>query len=277
VSERAARERSSGPPVALTIAGSDCSGGAGIQADLKTLTVHGVYGASVITALTAQNSRGVFGIEQVPAEFVGRQIETVLADLEVVAAKTGMLGSAEIIEVVASKLESSFRGALVVDPVMIATSGDPLIDEGAVEALMDRLVPHATLITPNLAEAAVLSGCREASSIDQMEEQGRLILQLGARGVLVKGGHGGQAEAIDVLVTDEGVQRFSSPRIETPHTHGSGCTLSAAITARLALGAGLHTAISSAKAFVTAAMKGAAVRPVGGGCAPLDHLVGTSK
>ena len=273
MTSKSATDDGRSPAVALTIAGSDSSGGAGIQADLKTFTVHGVYGASVITALTAQNTLGVRGVHSVPAEFVGLQLEAVFSDLDVKAVKTGMLASAGIIEVVASKLAAAFEGALVVDPVMIATSGDRLIDPEAVEVLLDRLVPLAAIVTPNLAEIAVLTGEDEACSVDEMEEQGQRLLDRGPQGVLVKGGHGGGAEAVAVLVTREGVRRYSEPRIETRHTHGSGCTLAAAITAHLALGAGLEDAISQAKAFVSAAIRSAATCPVGRGQAPLDHLV----
>lgn len=261
------------PAVALTIAGSDSSGGAGIQADLKTFTVHEVYGASVITALTAQNTKGVLGIHPVPAEFVALQLDAVLADLDVKAAKTGMLSDAAVIEVIANKLGSNFSGWLVVDPVMVSTSGDRLIEPSAIDVLIKRLIPLATLITPNIAEAAVLCGRDEAGSIAEMEEQARRLLEFGTTGVLVKGGHGDAQEAIDVLATPDGIRRFVSPRIATPHTHGSGCTLSAAITAQLALGAELEEAIQRAKDFVQSAIESAATRPVGSGRAPLDHLV----
>lgn len=262
----------SAPSVALTIAGSDSSGGAGIQADLKTFTVHGVYGASVITALTAQNSHGVRGVQAVPADFVSLQLETVLADLDIGCAKTGMLANVGIIEAVAFGLGRGFVGALVVDPVMIATSGDRLIDPEAAGVLRGHLFPMATLITPNLAEAAILIGVEVAQTVEEMEDQGRRLLECGPAGVLIKGGHGGQAEAIDVLVTHDGVRRYSAPRIDTRHTHGSGCTLSAAITAHLASGVALEEAVSLAKDFVTAAIASAAAGPVGRGNAPLDHL-----
>ncbi|MBU2581557.1 MAG: bifunctional hydroxymethylpyrimidine kinase/phosphomethylpyrimidine kinase [Alphaproteobacteria bacterium] len=270
----AARDASKPPPVALTIAGSDSSGGAGIQADLKTFTVHGVYGASVVTALTAQNTQGVHGVHTVPAGFVGQQIDAVLTDLDVGAVKTGMLANAGIIQAVADRLSAGFAGQLVVDPVMIATSGDRLIDPAAVEVLTSRLLPMALLITPNLAEAAVLCGSGEARSLEEMEDQGRRLLGIGAAGVLIKGGHGDGSEAVDVLVSEAGIRHFSSSRIETLHTHGSGCTLSAAITANLALGMELEQAIFKAKGFVAAAIESAARRPVGRGRAPLDHLVG---
>lgn len=265
------------PPVALTIAGSDSSGGAGIQADLKTFTVHGVYGASVITALTAQNTQGVSGVHAVPADFVALQLKAVLSDIEVGAVKTGMLANAAIVEAVALELGGSFNGALVVDPVMVATSGDRLIDPMAVGAMTNRLLPLARLITPNLAEAAVLSDGPEARTLAEMAQQGRRILKFGAAGVLIKGGHSEGGEATDVFVTETKTRHYSSRRISTPHTHGSGCTLSAAITANLALGLSMEQAIGAAKSFVSAAIESASRRPIGLGRAALDHLVVRGK
>jgi hydroxymethylpyrimidine/phosphomethylpyrimidine kinase len=264
------------PPVALTIAGSDSSGGAGIQADLKTFTVHGVYGASVITALTAQNSQGVRGVHAVPAEFVALQLEAVLADLDVKAIKTGMLTSAETIESVTSILGDKAQGALVVDPVMVASSGDQLLEPAAISVMREQLMPLARLITPNLEEAAVLSGQPIAASRAEMEEQGRRLLDFGPQAVLVKGGHCGwdDAEAADVLVSSAGIEVYSAPRLDTPDTHGSGCSLSAAVAANLAIGHGLESAIGLAKKFVGVAIAGAVGRQVGHGRPPLDHLAG---
>ena len=264
------------PPVALTIAGSDSSGGAGIQADLKTFTVHGVYGASVITALTAQNTQGVRGVHAVPAEFVALQLEAVLADLDVKALKTGMLATAEIIETVSCTLSSGACHQLVVDPVMVATSGDPLLEPAAISVMCNQLFPLARLLTPNLEEAAVLCDRPVAASRREMEDQGRQLLDLGPQAVLVKGGHCAwdESEAADILVSASGSEVFTAPRLDTPGTHGSGCSLSAAVVAHLAMGHGLSRAIRLAKAFVGVAIAGAQGRPVGRGRAPLDHLAG---
>jgi len=260
-------------PIALTIAGSDSSGGAGIQADLKTFSALGVYGASVITALTAQNTRGVQGVEAVRARFVGGQLVSVLSDLDVNAVKTGMLADAEIVETVAHVLEAApSRRPLVVDPVMVATSGDVLLRPEAVDAVRSALVPLATLITPNLAEAAVLLGCRAAEGEVEMRDQARALLKLGCRAALLKGGHGTGDQAVDVLADAAGVETFTSPRVATLHTHGTGCTLSAAITALLAQGAALPDAVRRAKAFVWQGLQAGRTLGVGGGRGPVDHL-----
>lgn len=260
-------------PIALTIAGSDSSGGAGIQADLKTFSALGVYGASVITALTAQNTCGVDGVLPIPADFVARQLSSVLGDLDVAAIKTGMLASSAIITTVVDVFEAGHAPPLVVDPVMIATSGDRLIDDAAIAVIRDNLMPRATLITPNLAEAAVLAGQHEATSRDQMEQQAQQLLALGARGVLVKGGHIQGTEACDVLVRpDAPAIWFTAPRVDTPHTHGTGCTLSAAVAAGLASGRDLVTAIKQAKSFVTQALENGRNLGVGHGNGPVDHL-----
>lgn len=260
-------------PIALTIAGSDSSGGAGIQADLKTFSALGVYGASVITALTAQNTRGVDGVLPIPSDFVGRQLTSVLSDLDVHAIKTGMLASSAIIATVVATLDAFEARPLVVDPVMVATSGDRLIDEEAVVALRDTLMPRATLITPNLAETAVLTGEAEATSRAEMERQGLALIRGGARAVLVKGGHVEDAEASDVLLQrDAAPMWFTEPRIDTRHTHGTGCTLSAAIAAGLAGGSDLATAIAEAKRFLTKALEEGRSLAVGHGNGPVDHL-----
>lgn len=264
------------PPVALTIAGSDSSGGAGIQADLKTFTVHGVYGASVITALTAQNTQGVRGVHAVPAEFVALQLEAVFADLDVKALKTGMLATAEIIETVTFALRKAACPKLVVDPVMVATSGDRLLEPAAISVMRDELFPLARLVTPNLEEAAVLCDRPVAASRREMEEQGRQLLDLGPQAVLVKGGHCAwdDCESADILISASGSEVFSARRLDTPGTHGSGCSLSAAVAAQLAIGHDLSRAVGLAKSFVSLAIEEAMKRPVGGGRAPLDHLVG---
>ncbi len=275
-------ERFRTPAVALSIAGSDSSGGAGIQADLKTFTRFGVFGATAITALTAQNTRGVQDIHAVPAAFVSAQISSVTSDLTVAVTKTGMLANAEIIAAVAQWAERGCLGQLVVDPVMVATSGDLLIDMTAVAAMTDRLFPHAALITPNLNEAAALCDAAAAGSVAEMGEQARQLLALGPDAVLVKGGHlegGGQkggsdapSEAVDLLVTRDGEAVFSGPFVESRNTHGTGCTLSAAIAANLALGYGLNDAVSRAKRFVGRAISRAVDQQLGSGHGPLDHL-----
>lgn len=257
---------------ALTIAGSDPSGGAGIQADLKTFTAMGVYGASVLTALTAQNTQGVQGVHAVPPEFIALQIKSVAADLRIGALKTGMLGDRVTVQTVAAAIRLHALQPLVADPVMVATSGDVLLAPDAIEAVRRDLIPLAEIITPNLHEAARLLGTEMASSLEAMEEQGRRLLDLGCRAVLVKGGHGSEAEAIDILVTCGGSQRFAGPRIDTRNTHGTGCTLAAAITAGLSQGHPLAAAVEEAKAFVTAAISAGRKLTVGSGAGPVDHL-----
>jgi hydroxymethylpyrimidine/phosphomethylpyrimidine kinase len=258
--------------IALTIAGSDSSGGAGIQADLKTFTAFGVYGASVITALTAQNTRGVQGIHAVPAAFVAAQIESVLSDLDVAAIKTGMLADAQIVGAVARALRAAPSIPLIVDPVMVATSGDVLLAPEAVDALKGEIIPLATLITPNLAEAAILLGTSMAESQPGMQDQARALLALGCRAVLLKGGHARGEAAVDVLADAEGTSRLEMTRLDTPHTHGTGCTLSAAIAALMAQGATLTHAVRRAKAYVWQGLQHGRALGVGHGRGPLDHL-----
>jgi hydroxymethylpyrimidine/phosphomethylpyrimidine kinase len=260
-------------PIALTIAGSDSSGGAGIQADLKTFSAFGVYGASAITALTAQNTRGVQGVEAVTPAFVVAQIESVLSDLAVRAIKTGMLANRATVEAVAGRLAQAAGIPVVADPVMVATSGDALLAPDAVSAVIRALLPVAHVITPNLAEAARLLGVPPATTEGEMADQAKALYALGARAVLVKGGHRDGAEAVDVLFEGRDITRFAGPRIETPHTHGTGCTLSAAIAAGLARGQGLHAAVAEAKAFVTKGLQAGLTLGVGTGSGPLDHLV----
>jgi hydroxymethylpyrimidine/phosphomethylpyrimidine kinase len=261
-----------GTPIALTIAGSDSSGGAGIQADLKTFSAFGVYGASVITALTAQNTQGVTAVEPVAASFVAAQMEAVLCDLAVGAIKTGMLANASIIEAVARRLRDGPRRPLVVDPVMVATSGDVLLEVDAVDALKRELFPQALLITPNLPEAARLLGTKAAADDAQAAEQARALLALGCGAVLLKGGHGTGEAAVDILCDGRGIERLVRPRIDTPHTHGTGCTLSAAIAALLARGVPLREAVARAKAFVWQALEAGRGLGVGRGHGPVDHL-----
>jgi hydroxymethylpyrimidine/phosphomethylpyrimidine kinase len=259
-------------PIALTIAGSDSSGGAGIQADLKTFTAFGVYGASVITALTAQNTQGVSAVEAVSPAFVAAQIDAVLSDLDVDAIKTGMLANAAIVEAVVERLAKGPRRLLVVDPVMVATSGDVLLEPDAVAAIKLRLAPLATLITPNLPEAARLLGTSEAASEAEAGDQASALLALGCDAVLVKGGHGSGDAAIDLLCDASGVERFAMERVATRHTHGTGCTLSAAIAALLARGATLREAIARAKAYVWQGLQAGRQLGVGKGNGPVDHL-----
>ena len=268
----AAAEPPSRTAIALTIAGSDSSGGAGIQADLKTFTALGVYGASVITALTAQNTLGVQGIHPVPVAFVAQQLDSVLSDLAVGAIKTGMLANADIVGTVAAMLRAAPPRALVVDPVMVATSGDVLLAPDAIGAMKELLLPLATLVTPNLAEAALLLGSKQAEEETDAVAQAQALRAAGCRAVLIKGGHGRGDAAVDILVDDKGVERFVRPRIDTPHTHGTGCTLSAAIAALLARGAPMTEAVDRAKAFVWEGLKHGRELGVGHGRGPVDHL-----
>jgi hydroxymethylpyrimidine/phosphomethylpyrimidine kinase len=238
---------------ALTIAGSDSGGGAGIQADLKTFTAFRVFGMSVITAVTAQNSVGVQGVENLPPAFVARQLQSVLSDFGADAAKCGMLSTAPIIEAVAAGLAEHPVPKLVVDPVMVAKSGDPLLQPDARRALIERILPLALVVTPNLPEAEALAGLAVASRAD-MEEAARRIGALGPRYVLVKGGHL-KGDALDLLWNGRDFTAFSAPRVESANTHGTGCTFSAAIAAGLARGQALGDAIREAKAYVTRAIR----------------------
>ncbi len=260
-------------PIALTIAGSDPSGGAGIQADLKTFTVLGVYGASVITALTAQSTQGVSGIHAVPADFVASQIDAVAGDLKVAATKIGMLNDADTVRAVAQAVRRHNLHPLVVDPVMVATSGDSLMTEGLVAALRDELLPLADVITPNLPEAARLLDRAEAADEAQMTEQAEALLALGCKAVVLKGGHGSGSEAVDVFLARGGTpERFALQRIATRNTHGTGCTFSAAIAAYLARGDALGPAVAAAKRFVHGALEAGARLAIGQGSGPVDHL-----
>ncbi|HLL28321.1 MAG TPA: bifunctional hydroxymethylpyrimidine kinase/phosphomethylpyrimidine kinase [Xanthobacteraceae bacterium] len=259
-------------PVALTIAGSDSGGGAGIQADLKTFSALGVYGASVITALTAQNTLGVVGVFDVPAEFVTAQMEAVYSDLAIAATKIGMLSRSETIEAVAANLDRHAAKNVVLDPVMVAASGDPLLRPDAVATLKRQLIPRALLVTPNLAEAAVLVGAPVAADEAAMQKQGEAILALGCKAVLVKGGHGKGPQAVDLLIEKGGARRYTADRVDTKNTHGTGCTLSSAIAAGLAKGMPLADAVAAAKDFVTGAIKAANELSIGKGRGPLHHF-----
>jgi hydroxymethylpyrimidine/phosphomethylpyrimidine kinase len=265
------------PPIALTIAGSDPSGGAGIQADLKTFTALGVYGASVITALTAQNTVGVSGVYKVPADFIRAQFDAVSSDLKIAAVKTGMLGDVETVATVAALLARSKPPFLVVDPVMVATSGDRLLDENAIAAVREKLIPLADLITPNVPEAAALLDQAHATTDQGMQDQAQQLLKLGCGAVLIKGGHGAGKESSDVLVTPTGAHWLRKPRIETRNTHGTGCTLAAAIAAGQAQGLDLIAATQQAKDFVWAALKSGADHKIGVGSGPVDHLISLRK
>jgi hydroxymethylpyrimidine/phosphomethylpyrimidine kinase len=254
-------------PRALTIAGSDSGGGAGIQADLKTFAMLGVWGMSAVTSITVQNTRGVTEVSDVPADVVAAQIRAVAADIGVDAAKTGMLSSAEIAEAVADAVEETGLPNLVVDPVFVSKHGDPLLREDAVDALRKRIVPLATVVTPNLPEASGLAGFDVEGPAD-MERAARAILDLGARSVLVKGGHSRKASADDLFADGERTEWLVGERLDTPHTHGTGCVLSASIAAYLARGDQVFDAVRRGKAFVTEAIRHALA--IGGGIGPVN-------
>ncbi|MCP1199750.1 bifunctional hydroxymethylpyrimidine kinase/phosphomethylpyrimidine kinase [Notoacmeibacter sp. MSK16QG-6] len=259
-------------PTALTIAGSDSGGGAGIQADLKTFSALGVYGASAITAITAQNTQAVTMVEVVSPKIVSAQIEAVLSDITVDAIKIGMLGTSELTRVVAEAI-AGFEGPVVLDPVMVAKSGDRLLDDDAVSAMRKHLLPLATLLTPNLPEAAALTDSGEAGNLEEMEEQARQLLGAGCRAVLVKGGHGSGPHCTDLLVEADGRRAFVSDRIETANTHGTGCSLSSAITAELAKGAELSDAVAVAHQWLNRAIGAADTLNIGEGHGPVHHFV----
>ncbi len=271
--------------VALTVAGSDPSGGAGIQADLKTFSALGVYGTAVLTALTAQNTRGVTGVHPVPAAFVAEQVATLLDDVTVHATKTGMLGTADVVLAVAAALAGRAAGPVVVDPVMVATSGDRLVDDDAVVAVREVLLPVADLVTPNVPEAAALLDVLPARTADELPDQARALLELGPRAVLLKGGHLGGAESVDVLATPDGILTFVRPRIATTATHGTGCTLSSAIAALLARGragtvertaeaADWAPVVEGARDYLQAALAGGEALGIGSGHGPVHHFAG---
>jgi hydroxymethylpyrimidine/phosphomethylpyrimidine kinase len=267
-------------PIALTIAGSDSGGGAGIQADLKTFAALGVYAASVVTALTAQNTRGVRRIHFPSPEMVADQIDMVLEDFDVAAIKIGMLGSAQIASVVAERLSrlAADSGAFIVyDPVMAASSGDALSGAGFVDAIAHELLPLVDCLTPNLAEAAMLLGEPIARSEADMARQGAALLKLGPRAVVMKGGHLDSDEAIDLLVTEEAIHRFAAPKLASQNLHGTGCTLSSAIAASVVLGASLPEAVQEAKAFVRQSIERGRDLTLGAGAGPLIQTELRSK
>jgi hydroxymethylpyrimidine/phosphomethylpyrimidine kinase len=259
-------------PVALTIAGSDSSGGAGVQADLKTFAAFGVYGASVITALTAQNTTGVSGIHQTPPEFVTAQIDAVFSDLDIKAVKIGMVAQRATIDAIAAGLTRWSPKHVVLDPVMVATSGDHLLANDAADALRTKLIPRAVLITPNLPEAAALLDEHVATSETAIASQGERLLAMGCGAVLIKGGHGQGSESIDYLFDGRSTIAMAAVRIATKNTHGTGCSLSSAIAAGLAKGESLESAVRAAKAWISAAIESADRLGVGRGHGPVHHF-----
>lgn len=253
---------------AMTIAGSDSGGGAGIQADLKTFASLGVYGTSALTAITAQNTLGVTEVFELPSAIVSAQIDAILSDIGTQATKTGMLFSSEIIKVVTGKVKQHSLHNLVVDPVMVAKGGDRLLREEAIEALVNLLIPLATVVTPNLPEAAVLVG-RDVDSLEDAKQAAKDIVSMGAYSAVVKGGHL-QGDAIDVFYDGESLREFAAVRLDTKNTHGTGCTFASAITAGLATGISIEHAVEQAKEYVTEAIRNAL--SIGGGHGPLNHF-----
>lgn len=259
-------------PIALTIAGSDSGGGAGIQADLKTFSALGVYGASVITALTAQNTQGVTGIHDTPPDFITAQIDAVFSDLDVKAVKIGMVSRPDAIAAIVAGLTRWKPAHVVLDPVMVATSGDRLLSPDAIDLLRTSLIPLAGIITPNLPEAAALLDGAVAQTEAEIEAQGMKLLAFGCPAVLIKGGHGEGAESVDYLVTASSRLRLAAVRTKTRNTHGTGCSLSSAVAAGLARGEPLEAAVRNAKAYVSAAIAAANRLAVGKGHGPIHHF-----
>jgi hydroxymethylpyrimidine/phosphomethylpyrimidine kinase len=259
-------------PIAVTIAGSDSGGGAGIQADLKTFSALGVYGASVIAALTAQNTKGVTGIHDVPPDFITAQIDAVFSDLDVRAVKIGMLSQPAVIEAVAAGLDRWNAKNVVLDPVMVATSGDRLLNPDAVDVLKRVLIPRALVITPNLPEAAALLDEPLARNEDEMLAQAGRLRDRGAQAVLIKGGHSEGADSVDMLVLASSFTRLATPRVDTLNTHGTGCTLSSAIAAGLAKGLDLVAAAREAKVYVSEAIAASGRLTIGSGHGPVHHF-----
>ncbi|WCN38843.1 bifunctional hydroxymethylpyrimidine kinase/phosphomethylpyrimidine kinase [Aneurinibacillus uraniidurans] len=254
---------------ALTIAGSDSGGGAGIQADIKTFQELGVFGMSVLTALTAQNTNGVHGVFAVPPEFVAQQLDAVLSDLGTDAVKTGMLFDSSIIRTVADKLKEYKVKNYVLDPVMIAKGGAPLLLEEAVAAVKEHLLPLSMVVTPNLPEAEVLTGMKRIETIEEMKEAAYILHAGGAANVVIKGGHGTGPQVTDLLYDGDTFTEMTADRFDTPHTHGTGCTFAAATAAGLAQGMSVSDAVKQAKAFITAAI----THPlgIGSGHGPTNH------
>ncbi len=259
-------------PNLLSIAGSDPSGGAGVQADLKTFAALRCYGMAVVTALTAQNTRGVSGVHVPPADFVAAQIDAIFADIDVAAVKIGMLGSAPVVEAVAARLAFHRAPAIVLDPVLVATSGDPLATSGVERAMIDHLFPIATIVTPNLDEAARLSGLARPVDVVGLRATAERLHRLGAKAVLIKGGDAVGPTSDDLYFDGVTERIFSGLRVATRNTHGTGCTLSSAIAAYLGRGTTLPDAIDAAKIYLTGALKAADELQVGGGHGPLQHF-----
>ena len=257
------------PRIALTIAGSDSGGGAGIQADLKTFAALGVYGTTAITAVTAQNTVGVTASMTLPADFVTEQIEAIAGDIRIDATKTGMLGTSAVVEAAAAAIEELDLPLVVVDPVMLAKSGDRLLDEDGISALCAELLPRALVVTPNIPEAEALSGC-SIRSLDDAREAAQRIHLRGRCAVIVKGGHGSGETIVDLLFDGDRFTEFPTPRIHTRHTHGTGCTFASAIAAHVALGSTLTEATGKAQAYVAGAIRHGL--DIGKGHGPLDHF-----
>lgn len=260
-------------PCVLTIAGSDCSGGAGIQADIKTISALGAYAASAITAITVQNTCGVTGIHPVPPSYVKGQIEAVMDDICPQAIKIGMINDTKIVEVIAEMLQKYQPQFVVFDPVMVSTSGCKLMEDEAIEAITTRLIPLATLITPNLSEAEILAG-QKIRTVEEMQRQAKEMLKLGCRGVLVKGGHLEGGRMCDVLQTvgEEAPHLFAAPKVDSRNTHGTGCTLSSAIATYLALGETITDAVEKAKQYVYKGIEAGKDVCIGHGHGPLNHF-----
>jgi hydroxymethylpyrimidine/phosphomethylpyrimidine kinase len=259
-------------PIALSIAGSDSGGGAGIQADLKTFQAFGVFGTTALTAVTAQNTEGVQAIHPIPLNIVRAQIDSVVGDLRPTGFKTGMMATADLVETVAAAIEDHGLANFVMDPVMVATSGDRLLDQNAEKALVSRLLPLSSLVTPNLHEARILTGA-EVRGLEGMRAAARALVDQGAGAALVKGGHLGGEEVVDLLWDGQRETTWQKPRVETVHTHGTGCTLSAAAAACLSRGMPLHEAVHEAIGFVSRAIQSAP--GLGRGSGPVNHFAGT--
>jgi hydroxymethylpyrimidine/phosphomethylpyrimidine kinase len=259
-------------PNVLSIAGSDPSGGAGVQADLKTFSALGCYGMAAMTALTAQNTRGVAAVHVPPAEFIAAEIDAIFADIPVAAVKIGMLATPEIVATVADRLAHWGARNIVLDPVLVATSGDSLGASGVAEAIVSRLMPLARVVTPNLPEIAALTNASAPQDVEGMRRAGAALLARGANAVLVKGGHLDGDEACDLLVSAAGVRTFTAPRVATRNTHGTGCTLSSALAALLAKGLSLEDAVAGAKDYLTGALRAAGRLDVGHGHGPVHHF-----
>lgn len=259
-------------PNVMTIAGSDSGGGAGIQADIKSFSANGVFGTSVLTALTAQNTLGVTAVHDIPVDFISEQMKAVFSDIEIKAVKIGMLSQIPVIEAVAGGLKKHAASNIVFDPVMVTTSGDPLLAEEAVDAIKSILMPMADLLTPNLHEAAKLTNTNLATNDEAMIEQANMLLKQGAKAVLVKGGHSETEECSDLYMSNSEQHWITAPRIHTDNTHGTGCSLSSAIAANLAHSMDMLTAIKKAKKWLSGAIAASDQLSVGQGSGPVHHF-----